>query len=216
MAKLVDSFEGEHIPYQGHSELTCPEGWSPTWHGARPEIKPKRKTLGEPEVYDLDQAVSIHTRHIRHDAILKRRFDVVPGPVTIKVWCMNILPDDQRKAGHGLVLGISDRDIGHDFESEDVYWSDWWSQDMKAWVSRQWQQLKVSMLAQTGHVWVYLRSKSRFDHNAHAHFDLFELDGAIGPDKPDVPPEDNKLDQIIVLLKEIRDWIVVIDSQLPA
>lgn len=208
--KRIDSFEGNHIPYHGISELTCPEGWMPAWadSSVRPEIKPKDKELGQPEVFDGVKATSIHTRHKAHDAVLKRRFDVAPGLVTVRVWCMNQLDGEGRKAGHGMVLGISEIDVGNNLDSKVIYWSDWWAQDMPAdgpvWEARKWAQLSVSRLIEADHVWVYLRSKSRYDRDSFAHFDLFEIEDTDTPGTSII----DLLDRCLVLLEEAKDLVL--------
>jgi len=179
---LSDSFEGDHAPFNGISELTCPKDWLPYWvqgtpqqtangEFVRPEIKPKHKT---PEVLHGDWSTSIHTRFATHKGGLYRQFVTLPGAVyQARIYVMGV-DADEGKAGHGMRIGI-DPLGGTDFESKSIVWSEWYSQHMDSWRNRQWVEQVVTTAAQSGKITVFLHSQNDYRRSAFGHWDDFKL-----------------------------------------
>lgn len=180
-ATVIDSFENGFYEYEGISELTVPNGWTPAWVqgegnvNVRPEYKPKHTP--DPEIYDGEWSASIHTRFASHDGVIYRRFNVGSGSnIIASIYAMNILPEGAEISGHGLRLGIDPfGDVNH--LSESIVWSDWWSQYMAEWKSGVWKELRLPMVkATSNYVTVFAHSKCDYAGDiSAAHFDLFTM-----------------------------------------
>jgi len=221
-----DGFEGAFYyaddKYSGDtdvSELECPVGWKPDWvQGTepginnRPEYKPKIKP--QPEVYEGERAVGIHSTFSSHDGVIYRQFDVTPG-AKIKASVMAMGKGD---GGAGMVVGI-DPTGGIDFKNLDpAYWGEWWSTDVPDWVEAAWANISKEVIANAPKITVFLRSNSRFPNNNTGHFDNFVLesdkDDPVDPPVPPTPPGGlvAQIQEIRTDLEDALDKLDVLES----
>ena len=219
-----DGFEGEfyyaddpYEPDQNVSELECPVGWTPDWvesTGAginhRPEFKPKKKP--QPEVYEGQKAVGIHTTTSSHDGVLYRQFDVTPG-AKIKASVFTMGKGDGE---HGMSIGI-DPTGGTNFKTLDGnYWGEWWSTDRGDWENGKWAQISNEVVANSNKVTVYLRTVARIANSNAGHFDNFLLesdkDGPVPPDPPDPPVNGGIQDHIDAMQAVVDSLQALVDS----
>ena len=218
-----DGFEGEFYyaddPYDGipnASELECPVGWKPDWVVStgpginhRPEFKPKVKP--QPEVFEGQKAVGIHTSDSSHDGVLYRQFQVTPGAkIRASVQAMG-----KGEGGHGMVVGI-DPAGGTDFKTLDGnYWGEWWSTDVPDWIEGAWTSISKEVVANSSTITVFLRTTARIANSNTGHFDNFLLESDIdGPiDPPTEPPSDGGLlEQIEDIKTDLESAMVRLDA----
>ena len=207
-----DGFEKGFYPFNGVSELECPNGWAPDWVRAtadnkdginvRPEIKPKYQT---PEVRTGKWSVSIHTREATHQAVLLKQFSAEPGRYhTASVFAMGVT-GKKGGCGHGMRIGI-DPTGKCDFRAESVVWSDWYSQYMDSWEDRKWVDLAVTAVAANQTITVFLWSSNDYPKDAFAHFDDFKLetegDGGDNPPVGDLSEVLDRLNAVTVMVQE--------------
>lgn len=217
-----DGFEKGFYPFNGVSELECPNGWAPDWKRAtdgdedginvRPEIKPKYQT---PEVRTGKWSVSIHTREATHHAVLLKQFSAEPGRYhTASIYAAGVT-GPKGKSGHGMRIGIDPTGEVNAW-GESVVWSDWYSQYMDSWEDRKWVDLAVTAVAENQTITVFLWSSNDYPKDAFAHFDDFKLevegDGSNDDGQPigDLSDVIDRLNAIIVMHQETQLQINVI------
>jgi hypothetical protein len=188
MQKVFESsFEEGFYDFEGISELTCPNGWTPVWVESteaglnhRPEYDFKDRDLGHPEVRSGRWAANFFTTFATHDGALYRRFRVGIGRgIRVSVWCMGVTHDPSGiDGGHGMQIGI-DPTGGTDHTAATVVYGDWWSSYMKdeGWAEGVWKQVDAETVSQTEEITVFLRAKCDFKAEINAsHWDDFVLE----------------------------------------
>lgn len=193
---FASSFEEGFYDYNGISELTCPNGWTPVWTKTqgkglmhRPEFDMKDKQKGQPEVRTGRYAANFFTTYATHDAALYRRFRVGVGRgIRASVWCMGVTHDPLGiDGGHGMQIGI-DPTGGTDHTAPTVIYGDWWSSYMKdqGWKERLWKQVSTEAVSQADEITIFLRARCDYKAEINAsHWDDFEIEiGAASEIKP--------------------------------
>jgi hypothetical protein len=188
MQKVFEStFDEGFYNFEGISELTCPNGWTPVWVETtgvglnhRPEYDFKDTELGQPEVRTGRWAANFFTSYATHDGALYRRFRVGAGKgVRASVWCMGVTHDPSGiDGGHGMQIGI-DPTGGTDHTAPTVVYGDWWSSHMKkqGWQERKWKQVDTEAVSQVDEITVFLRAKCDYKAEINAsHWDDLVLE----------------------------------------
>jgi len=157
---LEDGFEGAFEDWDKIAELTVPVGWMPVWvQGSEPGVNHRPECDRERDrVASGRSAAKMFTVHASHNGALTRRVKVLAGSL-VRVVAMGA--NYKIKCGHGIRVGI-DPLGGLDHESEDVVWSDWWSQYDKAWEPEHFVQLSAAARAEGDAVTVFLASESQY------------------------------------------------------
>lgn len=203
-------------PYSGDqnvSELECPDGWMPDWMQGdspginhRPEFKPKIRP--QPEVYQGDKAVGIHTTSASHDGVLYHQFNVLIGAkIKASVYAMGKGDGD-----HGMVVGI-DPYGSTDFKNAvNVTYGEWWSWDVPGWNEDEWRKIDCEVIAQADTVTVFLRTVARISNSNAAHFDAFSLESDQDipiPSEPPLPGDglQSYIDQVQNALNDLQSYV---------
>jgi hypothetical protein len=209
------SFEEGFYDYQGISELTCPNGWTPRWVRGpaggilhRPEYTIKDRHLGHPEVHSGRYAANFYTVYATHDACLYRKFRVGAGKVVrASAWCMNVTHSggNGRDGGHGMRIGI-DPTGGEDHTALTVEYGPWWSSYLPEWKERTWHELGAEVLSEADVVTLFLHAKCDYAADINAsHWDDVTLSVAEGLPAP--PPEADSahptLEQIEAVVRRV-------------
>ena len=198
------SFNEGFYAFDGISELTCPNEWTPAWKWDpeegkldRPEYKPKDRDAGQPEVRTGRFAANFYTVHATHNACLYRKFTVGQSSlVKAGVWCMGVTHDAQGGGGGlGMRIGI-DPTGGTDHTAPTVQYSLYWSSHLPDWREREWRKREIEATAQADEITVFLHAQCDWPVDINAsHWDDFELEAtgstpAPGP-QPEPEPDDD-------------------------
>ena len=200
MVTIRDGFENGFYAFSGVGEMTCPNGWVPVWvDDPREGIldRPEWKPAGQAQVRNGTGAAAIHSRYSTIDGALVRTVSVNPGDtVIVSGWCLKT----EDAEGHGQVIGI-DPDGESDINGGNIAWSDWYSQYEPDYKVNEWRQRRVSTVAESNLVTVFLRSRVDFAvDGSNAHFDDIEIQIVGEEPEPEPEPDPDPIETLTVEL----------------